>query len=645
MKSTSYDRLQEPSNEPAYPASSYTETISLKDFDDQRRTLVPSPFAPSIASQFGRPPPPTKQKANRWCNWDLVQNWWLWEIISLVTSVCATSGIVGVLVYFDGHPLPSWPYSITLNALISVLATISKAALLLPISEALSQLKWLWFRAGRKPLSDFDKFEQASRGPWGSARLFLHLRARHFASLGALVTILALAIDPFVQQTIGYRSETVLHQGSTPESRSYPIAYRAESYDDRGPGMKSAGNSVEGSMLSAIYKGIFAGSFNETQRPAQVTTESCTSGNCTFPRFSSMGVCSSCTNITSLVKKNIGTQEFCESDGCKTYNQCNDSLPNNIALRNTENDDGYSNISTLQFLPLSSKSLIYQHIKAPLGVFEFLKSDVESTTFDGYKPWAMECALYFCVQIYNTTVKSGKVSETIIGTWSNDSAGDTPLLSPSANIFGNRIIGGSNASQTESAYEKDQTSPNNITVTNDEFTASENATTRIQAKLYELFDESAVSRVLSGAEVGRLDFSSDMVQNFYFADNIVSVVENLASSMTSQIRLQADKSKWVYGRSTDVQIVVHVRWAWLTLQLLTIVLAMIFVLTAALKGKPATLGNWKSNALASLFHGLDSETQELLNRGRTNGEMHQSANGVSVRLASGNDGVKLSAMK
>ncbi|KAI9698028.1 MAG: hypothetical protein M1836_004381 [Candelina mexicana] len=638
MNSTSYDRLQEPSSEPNYPA---TESISLKSFDDQRRTLVPSPFSPSIASQFGKPlPTPPKQNANRWCNWNFVQNWWLWEILSLVTSIGATAGIVGVLLHFDSRPLPKWPYSITLNALISVLATISKAALLLPISEALSQLKWLWFRTGRKPLDDFDKFEQASRGPWGSARLFFQLRAKHFASLGALVTVITLAMEPFIQQTIGYESEMIRHEEV--EMDPYAIAYRAQSYDDRGPGMKSAGNTVEGSMLAAIYKGIFAESFNETQRPAQATAKSCISGNCTFGTFSSLAVCSSCTNITSLVKKNIGTQEFCDSDGCKTYNQCNDTLPNGVALRNMENDNGYSNISALEFLPLSSRSLIYQHINSPLGVFDFLKSEVQSTTFDGHKPWALECALYFCVQYYQISVDSGSVVETVIRTWKNDSATETPLLNPPSGIYVHGIATGSFIERLDDGVTRPR---NNVTFTNESFTASENATTRIHAKFYELFKDSVTRRQLSGAEEPRFDFSSDMVQALFFANNTISLVENLASSMTSQIRLQADRSNWIYGRASFFQVFVRVRWAWLTLQILTTVLAMVFVLAAALKGKPATLGVWKSNALASLFHGLDSETQELLNKGRTNGEMYESANTVSVRLASGNDGVKLSAMK
>lgn len=72
---------------------------------------------------------------------------WLMEIISWTVSACCMTGIVIVLYHYQHQPLPRWPLGLTLNAYISVLAKISSAALLLPVSEALGQLKWNWFQA------------------------------------------------------------------------------------------------------------------------------------------------------------------------------------------------------------------------------------------------------------------------------------------------------------------------------------------------------------------------------------------------------------------------------------------------------------------------------------------------------------------
>ncbi|KAF2438951.1 hypothetical protein P171DRAFT_328896, partial [Karstenula rhodostoma CBS 690.94] len=98
---------------------------------------------------------------------------WLIEIISWTFSALSMVGIIIVLYHYQHRPLPRWPLGLTLNAYISVLAKVSGAALLLPVSEALGQLKWIWFRVNgdkstqSKKMWDFELFDNASRGPWG----------------------------------------------------------------------------------------------------------------------------------------------------------------------------------------------------------------------------------------------------------------------------------------------------------------------------------------------------------------------------------------------------------------------------------------------------------------------------------------------
>lgn len=92
---------------------------------------------------------------------------WSWEIVSCVIAIGSLAGIIVVLYVFDGQSTPDWPYGITLNALISVLVTVMKAAMAFPITEALSQLKWSWFNEGNK-LSDLALLDAASRGAVGA---------------------------------------------------------------------------------------------------------------------------------------------------------------------------------------------------------------------------------------------------------------------------------------------------------------------------------------------------------------------------------------------------------------------------------------------------------------------------------------------
>jgi hypothetical protein len=110
----------------------------------------------------------------------LVTNWWLWEILSWVLSASCMCAIALVLGLYNNRSLPSrWPMGISLNALISILSAIAKYGLTVPLQEAIGQLKWAWFRKGEpRKLIDLDRFDEASRGPWGSLALILRMRGR-----------------------------------------------------------------------------------------------------------------------------------------------------------------------------------------------------------------------------------------------------------------------------------------------------------------------------------------------------------------------------------------------------------------------------------------------------------------------------------
>jgi len=67
---------------------------------------------------------------------------------------------------------------------------------MLATATALNQSK---YHTSQRPLQDFSVFGDASRGPLGAAQLLVRLRMWHLASLGAVVTLLALFSDTAVQ--------------------------------------------------------------------------------------------------------------------------------------------------------------------------------------------------------------------------------------------------------------------------------------------------------------------------------------------------------------------------------------------------------------------------------------------------------------
>jgi hypothetical protein len=133
---------------------------------------------------------------------------WLLEIISWVFSAICMAAVIGVLIKLQDDPLSEWTLDkrtgLTLNAYISILSKMAGASLILPVSEALGQLKWSWFQQNSKQMWDFEIFDNASRGPWGSLLLLVRTKGKALAALGAIITLCMMALDPFFQQVVNF---------------------------------------------------------------------------------------------------------------------------------------------------------------------------------------------------------------------------------------------------------------------------------------------------------------------------------------------------------------------------------------------------------------------------------------------------------
>ena len=46
---------------------------------------------------------------------DLLADWWLWEILGIATSVLALGSIVAIFVVYDGSSRPDWPSVLTVR--------------------------------------------------------------------------------------------------------------------------------------------------------------------------------------------------------------------------------------------------------------------------------------------------------------------------------------------------------------------------------------------------------------------------------------------------------------------------------------------------------------------------------------------------
>ena len=101
---------------------------------------------------------------------------WIWELLALSTSIVSLTAIIVTAANSHGKPVAKLPLGITLNAAISIFATIMKSTILYCASEVISRSKWIWFHRQPKRLGAVELYDQASRGPWGALAMMWHVR-------------------------------------------------------------------------------------------------------------------------------------------------------------------------------------------------------------------------------------------------------------------------------------------------------------------------------------------------------------------------------------------------------------------------------------------------------------------------------------
>ena len=86
-----------------------------------------------------------------WISWkSFMLDSWVLEIISMIFSTACFIAIVAILVAFNGKKRPNISYDLSLNTIISMLATACKSSLVFAVGEAIGQLKWVWFQDRRE---------------------------------------------------------------------------------------------------------------------------------------------------------------------------------------------------------------------------------------------------------------------------------------------------------------------------------------------------------------------------------------------------------------------------------------------------------------------------------------------------------------
>ncbi|MCJ1307443.1 hypothetical protein MMC25_001089 [Agyrium rufum] len=540
---------------------------------------------------------------------------WNLEVTSLIVAAASIAGIIGVLAHFSGRALPEWPLNITLNTLIALLATVANANLSPVVQSGLSQLKWIRFK-DRAPLADMEAYDDASRGTWGALKLLVRLRGGFFGSFGAVVAIIALALGPFAQQVATYRQRLVL--ASSPATIPTALNYTGVL-----PGSSSSDGFVPIlPMKSAVYYGLFSES-----DPSANLKFNCPTGNCTWPEFDTLAVCSSCVDLTPFLSRYCagGTP----NDG--NVSSCGWQVPQGAHLNSSA--DVFSMTSKL---PSDHGTMPYTTIMKLI----FMGTEAQNLPPLNYNPWATQCTLSYCLQTFQSSTMNGIISEkvismvenhTIVDISSNHGADIPVVLSTSKNVTYEIGMGAMLGIRSWFAdLFKEGSATRNSSLAN--------STRSIPTS-------SVIVNLTVGISSGTTYFDSDIVQTFYwdyyeYATGLPDAMSSLATAMTVAFR-SFNGAIPVEGIAFSTETYVHVRWGWIALPVVVVIFTAIFLSTTIFLSQRSGSQAWKSSALAMLFHGLDEETRERFGGGKSLKEKKRVAKSITVKLDDSGDGRSL----
>lgn len=357
-------------------------------------------------------PNATKKHATEW--WTQ----WRLEVLSGVLSMVALVATVITLEPNQGKPLPNWPFDISINALLSVYSVVFKTCMIFVIQSCISQQQWVWF-ASERQLYDVALFDSARQGPYGSAVwIWVHRLRQPLTTLGAVILILSVAVDPFYQQLLRYVDCETTLQDTARAARS--------NYFNAGPHLLVDGASAVGMLFDAqstLRSGVFS-------RPDAMQPQ-CSSGNCTFATYSTVGYCNECQDISEDLKFRavpVEPQDYtCGAPPSFQNYVITSYLPSKFSMTwNTSKSEDYgaqvlsSTVSPenpVAFEIIVGKTTLSDLRLDPTTGANLTWCDDRIGSDDDWRCrgyGAARCSLFPCVRTYNTTVNAGSVTEILI---------------------------------------------------------------------------------------------------------------------------------------------------------------------------------------------------------------------------------------
>ncbi|KAI1416841.1 hypothetical protein F5Y13DRAFT_204215 [Hypoxylon sp. FL1857] len=597
---------------------------------------------------------------------------WNWEVGALVLSFTALITLLVILIYVDGRPLDQWKSTLSLNTLVSGLGAVSRTSLGFAISSCLGQVKWNWFKKRPDNLIAFDRFDDASRGPWGSLWLIIWLRGAHWVTIGAVVTIILMGFEPFLQAVISFSGQKDICVDSSRTQLGRCEALDVGSYTGAGsnPTTTKTLTPTNLSISVELYASLpdlgIISSFNDgfySSNDAKHTTAfTCPTANCTWPIFTSLAICSACNDMTSRLKRrkaygtNLGTLSTNTVQIGGNYTTI--ALPGlNITnldskVENPMKGQALFSISaylTATRLTDSQSTLSFQHLDTMITAVDILKAaagyETKQLRWDETPVSATECALYFCVNAYESVVENGILTERILASWA-----ERDFVSYRDSDEGNEfeIYESWNHNSLYSAEIDFRRSDLELFIPDESirnYDLPENVTRRFRltentvGSTVRFVNEQLLSEYMTWPFGSEMKVMSPISQALYQSENISATFDKVAWTVSNWMRGVSNVTNPGVGQEWIIHI--HVQWPYMILPLLTTFLGLLFSMWSIIETRRLHLDPWKTDMIATLTLSVDAETRAQLRHADRNGYLEKAVKTMTVTFEDSGCGLEL----
>jgi len=395
---------------------------------------------------------------------------------------------------------------------------------------------------------------------------------------------------------------------------------------------------------------------------------SCPTANCTWESFDTLSVCSACSeNVTHLldfgcyespgdwlnnVTLTYNSTDYPTITSCGYWlNASSDSriLMTGYALNPLTHEPDvalgmrlFPLVDVFSRLPYYGGTVNFQNVTNPLLDVLIVGTPSPGDVYSNSTPVAHECVLSWCTQSLQSTFWWGHIEQTVFQSFQNTTNTGYPWITK---VSAEGIpIYGYNHNVTITPPDQDQSDGQeprvNVTYGMESIYA--------EATIFAL-DPVAPSflTIQNASDPGPLfkystrnppTESRYMTNNPWLPPNDVSQhMNNLATAITVAVRNTQDSNgtyEMVSGAAWDTRIHVQIRWEWITLPLVLLTAALVFLLATVIRSSKEVqdVGIWKTSALAILFNGLGEDVQRSVGPGCRMGDARAKARELMVKL-------------